>query len=51
VRLFVLVGLIFGTVAVLAPEQGTGLLRWVVHGLGWGVGREIARNLFSHRHW
>jgi hypothetical protein len=23
----------------------------VVHGFGWGIGREIAHTFFCHRHW
>ena len=51
VRLFILAGLAVGAIAVFAPEQGAGLMRSVVHGFGWGIGREIAHNIFGHRHW
>ena len=44
-RLFVLVGLVVGAVAVFAPDQCAGLMRSVVHGFGWGIGREIAHNM------
>ena len=50
-RTFVIVGLIAGAVAVLAPDPGAGLMRSVVHGFGWGIGREVARNMFDHQHW
>ena len=50
-RLFILAGLAAGAIAVFAPEQGAGLMRSVVHGLGWGIGREIAHNIFGHRRW
>jgi hypothetical protein len=26
-------------------------MRSVVHGFGWGIGREIAHNILGHRHW
>jgi hypothetical protein len=26
-------------------------MRSVVHGFGWGIGREIAHSFFGHRHW
>jgi hypothetical protein len=52
VRLFILAGLVVGAIAVFAPEQSAGLMRSVVHGFGWGIGREIANSLFGHhRHW
>ena len=50
-RLFILAGLAAGAIAVFAPEQGAGLMRSVVPGFGWGIGREIAHNIFGHRHW
>jgi hypothetical protein len=50
-RLFILAGLAVGAIAVFAPQQGFGLMRSVVHGFGWGIGREIAHNIFGHRHW
>ena len=51
-RLFILAGLAVGGIAVFAPDEGGGLMRFVVHGFGWGIGREIAHNLFGHhRHW
>ena len=50
-RLFVLVGLVVGAVAVFAPDQGAGLMRSVVHGFGWGIGREVAHNMFGHHRW
>ncbi len=50
-RLFILAGLAAGAIAVCAPEQGAGLMRSVVHGFGWGIGREIAHDFFGHRHW
>ncbi len=48
-RLFILAGLAAGAIAVFAPEQAGGLMRSVVHGFGWGIGREIAHNIFGHR--
>ena len=50
-RTLVIVVLIAGAVAVFAPDQGTGLMRSVVHGFGWGIGREIAQSMFSHHRW
>ena len=50
-RLFVLADLAIGAIAVFAPDQGAGLMRSVVHGCGWGIGREIAHGMFAHRHW
>ncbi len=50
-RLFVLAGLAIGAIAVFAPDQGAGLMRSVVHGFGWGIGREIAHGMFAHHHW
>ncbi len=50
-RLFILAGLAAGAIAVFAPEQGSGLMRSVAPGFGWGFGREIAHNIFGHRHW
>jgi hypothetical protein len=50
-RLFILAGPAVGAIAVFAPEQGAGLMRSVVHGFGWGTGREIAHSFFGHRHW
>jgi hypothetical protein len=50
-RLFILAGLAVGAIAVFAPQQGSGLMRSVVHGIGWGIGREIAHNILGRRHW
>jgi hypothetical protein len=50
-RTLVIVGLIAGAVAILAPDQGPGLMRSVVHGFGWGIGREVAHSLFRDRRW
>jgi hypothetical protein len=50
VRTLVLLGLIAGGVAVFAPDQGAGLMRSVVHGFGWGIGREVAHSLFGGHH-
>ena len=50
-RIIVLASLAVGAIAVFAPEQGAGLMRSVVHGFGWGIGREIAHTFFGHRHW
>ena len=49
-RILVVVGLIAGSVAVFAPDQAR-LMRSVVHGFGWGIGREVAHSLFGHHHW
>ena len=50
-RTLVIVGLIAGAVAVFAPDQGAVLMRSVVHGFGWGIGREVAHNMFGHHRW
>ena len=50
-RTLLIVGLIAGAVVVFAPEQDAGLMRSVVHGFGWGIGREVAHILFRDRHW
>ena len=50
-RTLVIVGLIAGAVAVLAPDQGAGLMRSVVHGFGWGIGSEFAHSIFGHHRW
>jgi hypothetical protein len=50
-RALVIVGLTAGAVAVFAPAQGVGLMRSVVHGLGWGIGRAVAHNMFAHHGW
>ncbi len=50
-RLSILAGLAVGRIAVFEPQQGAGLMRSVVHGFGWGIGREIAHTFFGHRHW
>jgi hypothetical protein len=47
-RTLVVVGLLAGAVAVFAPDEGAGLMRSVVHGLGRGIGREVAHNTFGH---
>ena len=49
-RTLVIAGLIAGPVAIFAPNQGAGLMRSVVHGFGWGIGREAAHSLFGHHH-
>jgi hypothetical protein len=50
-RLFILAGLAVGAIAFFEPQQGSGLMRSVVHGFGWGIGREIAHNTLGRRHW
>jgi hypothetical protein len=50
-RTLVVVGLLTGAVTVFTPDQGAGLMRSVVHGLGWGIGREVAHSMFNHHHW
>jgi hypothetical protein len=49
--MIVLAGLAVGAIAVLASEHGAGVMRSLAHGFGWGIGREIAHNIFGHRHW
>jgi hypothetical protein len=51
VRAVVLLCLIAGGFAIAAPEQGVGLMRSIIHGFGWGLGREITHNVFGHRGW
>jgi len=48
-RTLVIVCLIAGAVAVFAPDRGAGLMGLVVHGFGWGTGREVAHSMFGHR--
>ena len=48
--MIVLAGLAVGAIAVFAPEQGAGLMRSVLQGFGWGIGREVAHDIFGHRH-
>jgi hypothetical protein len=48
-RTLVIVGVVAGAVAVFSPDQGAGLMRSVVHGFGWGIGREVAYSMFGHR--
>ncbi len=50
-RIIVLASLAVGAIAVFAPEQGAGVMRSVAHGFGWGIGREIAHNIFGNRYW
>ena len=50
-RTLVVVGLIASAVEIFAPAQGTGLMRSVVYGFGWGIGREVAHSLFGHHRW
>jgi hypothetical protein len=50
VRTLVILGLMAGGVAVFAPNQGSELMRSVVHGFGWGIGREVAHSLFGGHH-
>jgi hypothetical protein len=50
-RTLVIVGVIAGAVAVLAPDQGVRLMRSVVNGFGWGIGREVAHSMFGHHRW
>ncbi len=40
---------ILGLAAAFGPQDSSGLVRSVLHGFGWGVGREIAHGLFAHR--
>ena len=41
-RLVLLAGLAVVAIAVFAPNEGAGLMRSVLHGFGWGIGREVA---------
>jgi hypothetical protein len=50
-RTLVIVGLLAGAVAILAPDQGAGLMRSVAHGFDWEIGREVAHSIFGHHHW
>jgi uncharacterized membrane protein YeaQ/YmgE (transglycosylase-associated protein family) len=50
-RTLIIVGLIAGAVAVFAPDQDAGLMRSIVHGFGWGIGPEVAHNMFGHHRW
>jgi hypothetical protein len=50
-RTLVVMGLTAGAVAVFAPDQGASLMRSIVHGFGWGIGREVAHNMFAHHRW
>jgi hypothetical protein len=50
-RLLMVGGLILGLAAALGPQDSSELVHSVLHGFGWGVGREIANGLFGHRHW
>jgi hypothetical protein len=49
-RTLVLLGLIAGGVTVFALDHGTGLMHSVMHGFGWGIGREFAHSLFGGHH-
>ena len=48
-RIIVLLCLIAGAFAIVAPDQGAGLMRSIVQGFGWGLGREIAHNVLGRR--
>ena len=50
-RLVLLAGLALGVIAVFAPNEGAGLTGSVLHGFGWGIGREVAHNMFGHHRW
>ena len=50
-RLVLLAGLAVVAIAVFAPNEGAGLMRSVVNGFGWGIGREVAHNMFGHHRW
>ena len=49
-RILVLVALAAVALMVFAPADGAGLMRSVVHGFGWGIGREVAQAILGHRH-
>jgi hypothetical protein len=51
VRLVLLAGLAVVAIAVFAPNEDAGLVRSVLHGFGWGIGREVAHNMFVHHRW
>ena len=50
-RLVLLAGLAVVAIAVFAPNEGAGFMRSVVHGYGWGIGREVAHHMFGHHRW
>ena len=50
-RLVLLAGLAVVAIAVFAPNEGAGFMRSVVHGFGWGIGREVGHNMFGHHRW
>ena len=50
-RLVILAALAMGAVAVFAPSEGAGLMRSVLHGFGWGIGREVAHHMVGHHRW
>jgi len=35
-------------VAAVAGGDGPGLMRSIVHGFGWGIGREVAHDVVKH---
>ncbi|WP_292530098.1 hypothetical protein [Methylocystis sp.] len=46
--ILVAVALVGVVVAAYAGGDGKGLEKSVMHGVGWGIGREIAHNVFRH---
>ena len=50
-RLVLLAGLALGAITLFAPNEGAGVMRSVVHGFGWGIGREVAHHIFGPRRW
>jgi len=51
VKYALLAAVLVALVAAFAPGEGTGLVRSIIYGFGWGVGREIAHGVFGHRRW
>lgn len=48
-RILTLAGLVLGVAYIYDPEATRAFLHSVARGLEWGIGREIAHGLFSHR--
>lgn len=47
-RAFIVVGGLVAAAAIFAGGDGAGLARSVLHGFGWGVGREAAHSVMRH---
>jgi hypothetical protein len=48
VRVWVGMAVVAIVAVALSAGDGTALLRSVIHGFGWGIGREVAHNLVHH---